>query len=449
MNSLLVISPIDGRYHDKTKGLVDYFSESAIIKNRLIVEIEYLISLREVIPKVDSLMSDSLINVLRNIQINVLKNAIDIKRMESRINHDVKAIEYFLADKLRAFGVPELVNFIHFGLTSQDVCSVALSKTLNDCYKNFLVPLLSIDLEGSLGALARRCSGVVMLSRTHGQPASPTCLRKEIDVFVYRLNQEVNSFIGTTFAAKFGGAVGNFNAHVVAYPDVDWRQFATNFLKKFSLSRSLVTTQVDNNDIIVKFFDHIKRINNILIDFCRDIWLYVSMNYFKLAINNNEVGSSTMPHKVNPIDFENAEGNLGLANAIFDHINSRIQISRLQRDLTDSTILRNVGVPLAHSVLSYYSIINGVAKLDFNVDAITKDLENNWVVVAEGIQTILRRDGFNNAYEELKLFTRTGCNITESDISNFIINLNVPDELKSELLKITPFNYVGISDDRS
>lgn len=443
MNNLTAISPIDGRYHYKTLDLVNYFSESAIIKRRLIVEIEYLIALRKAIPYVHGLINEDLIKKLRSIPLNHIDNALRIKNIEGTTKHDVKAIEYFLSDKLRDMGVPELVNFVHFGLTSQDICSVALSKTLYDFHYDVLLDLIN-KVSNGISSMVQKYDTVRMLSRTHGQPATPTYLGKEINVFAYRLHREMYMLNDIKLTAKFGGAVGNFNAHKIAYPIFNWEQFATDFLNSaFKLQRSLVTTQVDGNDSMVEYFDRIKRINNILIDFCRDIWMYISMGYFKLAIVGDEVGSSTMPHKVNPIDFENAEGNLGMANAIFTHIGSVVQISRLQRDLTDSTVLRNVGVPFAHSVLAYGSIINGISKLEPDVDKIYIDLENNWSVVAEGIQTVLRREGFNDAYKALKDLTRTNSNITQVDINRFIMDLEISDDLKYELSKITPFTYAG------
>jgi adenylosuccinate lyase len=382
---------------------------------------------------------------LRQIYLNFqIKDAEQIKDFEKTTNHDVKAVEYFLKEKFDQVHLSEFKEFIHFGLTSQDINNTATPLLMKDAYEKVLKPLTA-EVVNSLKTMANQWKEVSMLARTHGQPASPTSLGKEINVFVERLEKQIKLINTIPFSAKFGGATGNFNAHLVAYPKIDWVKFANNFVNNIlELDRSQATTQIEHYDNMAAFFDNLKRINTILLDFCRDIWTYISMDYFKQKIKTGEVGSSAMPHKVNPIDFENAEGNLGLANAIFEHLSAKLPISRLQRDLTDSTVTRNIGVPFAHTLIALNSINKGLGKLILNEDAINKDLDNNWAVVAEAIQTVLRRENFPKPYEALKELTRTNTKITKESLSEFIKTLNVNDAVKEELLKITPFNYKGI-----
>ncbi|NVO02005.1 MAG: adenylosuccinate lyase [Bacteroidetes bacterium] len=444
-DSLISISPIDGRYRKISDPLADYFSEFALIKYRVLVEVEYFIALCDFeLPQLKTYHksnNDQLRQIYLNFQI---KDAEQIKDFEKTTNHDVKAVEYFLKEKFDQLHLSEFKEFIHFGLTSQDINNTATPLLMKDAYEKVLKPLTA-EVVNSLKTMASQWKEVSMLARTHGQPASPTSLGKEINVFVERLEKQIKLINTIPFSAKFGGATGNFNAHLVAYPKIDWVKFANNFVNNIlKLDRSQATTQIEHYDNMAALFDNLKRINTILLDFCRDIWTYISMDYFKQKIKAGEVGSSAMPHKVNPIDFENAEGNLGLANAIFEHLSAKLPISRLQRDLTDSTVTRNIGVPFAHTLIALNSINKGLGKLILNEDAINKDLDNNWAVVAEAIQTVLRRENFPKPYEALKELTRTNTKITKESLSEFIKTLNVNDALKEELLKITPFNYKGI-----
>jgi adenylosuccinate lyase len=443
LNTLTSISPIDGRYHDKTKFLSKYFSEWGFIRYRVAMEVEYFIQLCKIpLPQLEGLLTDELKDSLRRIYLDFnLEEANKIKLIESETNHDVKAVEYYLKDKFKELKIDYFSEFIHFGLTSQDINNTAIPFLLKDAIGD-ITPIIK-DIVSLLQQKSEEWVDVSMLSRTHGQPASPTRLGKEIYVFVERLQTQLKQLESIPYSAKFGGATGNFNAHTVAYPDIDWKNFSNNFLDSFGLKRSQHTTQIEHYDNMAALFDSFRRINTILIDMCRDIWSYVSMDYFKQSVVKGEVGSSAMPHKVNPIDFENAEGNLGMANAMFGHFSEKLPISRLQRDLTDSTVLRNLGVPFGHSVISYKSILKGFSKLVLNIDKIESDLESNWVVVSEAIQTILRRESYPNPYEKLKELTR-GNSITKESISSFIDTLDVSDSIKNEMRKITPQNYVGI-----
>lgn len=438
------ISPIDGRYRSKVAVLADYFSEKALIKYRVKVEVLYFIALHESgIPQLAGYNSDKNDELKRIYETFSLENAQAIKEIEKTTNHDVKAVEYFLKEKFDELALSDFKEFIHFGLTSQDINNTSIPLSLKDALEEVYFPKIS-SLIAELETKAEKWSTIPMLAKTHGQPASPTRLGKEIMVFVVRLKEQLKLIKQIPFAAKFGGATGNFNAHNVAYPDYDWHAFGDQFVKeKLGLKRSHPTTQIEHYDHIAAIFDGLKRINTILIDFSRDVWQYISMNYFTQTIAKNEVGSSAMPHKVNPIDFENAEGNLGIANALFEHLSIKLPISRLQRDLTDSTVLRNIGMPLAHTLISLLSLEKGLSKINANESTITEDLEDNWAVVAEAIQTILRREGYPKPYEALKALTRTNEAITESSISAFIAGLDVSDEIKKELKAITPFNYTG------
>lgn len=445
LNELSAISPIDGRYRDKTDELAVYFSEYALIKYRTQVEIEYFISLCELgispLHKVDK----QLFGVLRKIAENFsVQDAQQIKDIEKVTNHDVKAVEYFLKEKFDDLRLDEFKEFIHFGLTSQDINNTATPMMWQDALQKTYIPQLE-DLILLLAQFAEEWKDVSMLARTHGQPASPTRLGKEIQVFEYRLRNQTEVLKRIPAKAKFGGATGNFNAHHVAYPHIDWKDFGDKFLRdKLGLVREEYTTQISNYDALAASFDALKRINTILIDFTRDVWQYISMEYFKQRIKEGEVGSSAMPHKVNPIDFENAEGNLGIANALLEHLAAKLPISRLQRDLTDSTVIRNIGMPLAHGLIAVKSTTKGLHKLLLNKEAIERDLENNWAVVAEGIQTILRREGYPKPYEALKALTRTNRQITKQSIADFIDTLNINEDLKKELKAISPQNYTGI-----
>lgn len=446
LNQLTAISPIDGRYREKITDLFPYFSEYALIKYRVQVEIEYFIALCneagvESLKKVD----ENNLNRLRGIYTGFDEDdAQDIKEIEKVTNHDVKAVEYFLKEKFDAINLSEFKEFIHFGLTSQDINNTATPMMWRDALNKVYIPELE-ELISLVDNLANEWDAIPMLARTHGQPASPTRLGKELRVFTYRLKNQLEVLKSIPAKAKFGGATGNFNAHKVAYPNVDWRLFGNNFLlNSLNLVREEYTTQISNYDAFAASFDAMKRINNILIDFCRDIWQYISMEYFKQKIKEGEVGSSAMPHKVNPIDFENAEGNLGIANALLEHLSSKLPISRLQRDLTDSTVIRNIGVPVAHGLIAIKSTTKGLHKLLLNAEAMDRDLENNWAVVAEGIQTILRREGYPKPYEALKDLTRTNKHITKASIAEFIDGLNVNDRVKEELKAITPQSYTGI-----
>jgi adenylosuccinate lyase len=443
---LWAVSPVDGRYKNKTEQLKNYFSEAALIRYRLLVEVEYFISLCAYpLPELDD-FDFSMFEKLREIYENFRKkDARKIKEIESVTNHDVKAVEYFLRDKFDEMGLGRYKEFIHFGLTSQDINNTAVPMTLREAWKNVIWPLLD-EVQQKLYELSFTWKDIPMLAKTHGQPASPTTLGKELYVFNDRLEQQLSQLRAIPFSGKFGGATGNFNAHLAAYPAIDWVDFANAFLRtKLGLERQFVTTQIDQYDDMAAFFDAMKRINTILIDLTRDMWSYISMEYFKQKIKDGEVGSSAMPHKVNPIDFENAEGNLGFANAIFEHLSSKLPISRLQRDLTDSTVTRNIGVPLAHSIIAYQSLLKGLDKIILNEIKINDDLENNWAVIAEAIQTILRRDNYPNPYEALKALTRTGERITKESLHQFIDDLDVKEETKTEMKKLTPQNYIGIS----
>jgi adenylosuccinate lyase len=446
LTPLTAVSPLDGRYRDSLNGLDAFFSEFSLIQYRVLVEIEYFIALCEIpLPQLSSFKSD-LFEILRAIYRNfTLDNALRVKEIEKNINHDVKAVEYYLKEKFIEIGIEEYSEFVHFGLTSQDINNTAFPCMLRDAGHEVYYPLLDQLIE-KLEQLSSLWSEVPMLSRTHGQPATPTRLGKEIAVFTERINKQVNLLRKIPVSAKFGGATGNFNAHHVAYPDVDWIDFANNFVNKtLGLDRSQITTQIEHYDNLAATFDSLKRINVILIDFCRDVWTYISMDYFKQRIKEGEVGSSAMPHKVNPIDFENAEGNLGIAIALFEHLSAKLPISRLQRDLTDSTVLRNIGVPFAHTILAMKAILKGIDKLVINPQVINNDLEKNWIVISEAIQTILRREGYPNPYETLKDLTRTGKPITREEFIDFIGKLKVDARVKDELKQVTPFNYTGIN----
>jgi adenylosuccinate lyase len=445
LNSLTAISPVDGRYRSQTKNLAAYFSESALIRYRTIVEIEYFIALCELpLPQLNTI-DKGLYPAMRAIYTQFsLDDASAIKHIEKVTNHDVKAVEYFIKEKFEAFKIGEMKEFVHFGLTSQDINNTATPLLLRDAYQNEIVPLYN-ELLSKLSGLSEEWKDIPMLAFTHGQPASPTRLGKEISVFTERLVKQINSIATIPFSAKFGGATGNLNAHHVAYPKIDWLRFANKFVNEtLGLNRSKNTTQIEHYDNLAAFCDGMKRVNTILIDLNRDMWTYISMNYFNQKIKEGEIGSSAMPHKVNPIDFENSEGNLGLANALFEHLSAKLPISRLQRDLTDSTVLRNLGVPLAHTLISLKSLIKGIDKLILNKAAISRDLDENWAVVAEAIQTILRREGYPKPYEALKELTRTNTHITQESISTFIDKLAVSDLIKAELKQISPANYTGI-----
>ncbi len=445
LDTLTAISPIDGRYRSKTEELANYFSEYALIKYRVLVEVEYFIALCELpLPQLKD-VSHSIFPELRKIVTNFSEeDATHIKDIESITNHDVKAVEYFIKEKFDLLHLDEYKEFIHFGLTSQDINNTSIPLSLKEALDNTYYPLLD-ELINLLQSKADEWQEVSMLAKTHGQPASPTRLGKEVMVFVSRLRNQVDLLKSIPFSAKFGGATGNYNAHTVAYPQYNWREFGSKFVSdKLGLVREEYTTQISNYDNMAAIFDGLKRINTIIIDLNRDFWQYISMEYFKQRIKAGEIGSSAMPHKVNPIDFENAEGNLGIANAILEHLSAKLPISRLQRDLTDSTVLRNVGVPIGHIIISLQSTLKGLGKLLLNKDALDNDLEKNWAVVAEGIQTILRREGYPKPYEALKELTRTNEAITMQSISNFINGLSVSEEIKNELRKITPHTYTGV-----
>jgi len=445
INFLTAISPIDGRYRNKTDELGLYFSEFALIKYRLLVEIEYFIALCELpLPQLKDVDSEKFKNLRKIHEEFTIEDAVEVKEMENTINHDVKAVEYFLKKKFENLGFEKYKEFIHFGLTSQDINNTAIPYSLRDAIHNVYYPLLD-EVIVKLDRLATEWAGIPMLARTHGQPASPTRLGKEIKVFTERLVRQLILLKSVPCSAKFGGATGNFNAHHVAYPEIDWVKFGNDFVNiTLGLDRSQTTTQIEHYDNLAAIFDNLKRINTILIDLVRDFWTYISMDYFKQSIKKDEVGSSTMPHKVNPIDFENSEGNLGIANAMFEHLSSKLPVSRLQRDLTDSTVLRNIGVPIAHTVIAMKSLLKGLEKSIVNSDKIKKDLEENWSVVGEAIQTILRREGYPNAYEKLKELTRTRKTINKITIQEFIRKLEVSEKIKKELLEITPENYTGV-----
>ena len=444
-STLTAISPVDGRYRNKAENLAAYFSEYALIKYRVQVEIEYFITLSEFLPQLRALATGENKEALRKIYREFsVEDATRIKEIESVTNHDVKAVEYFIKEKFDLLSLQEYKEFIHFGLTSQDINNTSVPLSIKDALNEVYFPGLQ-EVIDMLKKYAEDWADVPMLAKTHGQPASPTRLGKEVMVFVYRLEQQVKLLKATPVSTKFGGATGNFNAHHVAFPEYDWKAFGNKFVNEvLGLSREEWTTQISNYDNMAAIFDGMKRIDTILIDLCRDFWQYVSMEYFKQKIKAGEVGSSAMPHKVNPIDFENAEGNLGMANAILTHLATKLPISRLQRDLTDSTVLRNVGVPMAHVEIAFKSLTKGLGKLLLNEKALYRDLDNCWAVVAEGIQTILRREGYPKPYEALKALTRTNEGITAESISNFIDTLQVSDAVKAELKAITPHNYTGI-----
>jgi len=446
LSDLTAISPIDGRYHTKTKCLSPYFSEFGLMKYRVIIEIEYFIALANRQIGIFESFPNDRFSELRRIYIEFSEpDAQWIKECEQTTNHDVKAIEYFVKDRIKSIDdLSAYIEFVHFGLTSQDINNTAIPLSINDFLKEQYFPLLD-NLVNTLSTLKKEWKDVVMLARTHGQPASPTRLGKEIQVFEERIVEQIKLLKNIPISAKFGGATGNFNAHFVAFPECDWIEFANNFVnKQLGLYRSKTTTQIDHYDHLSALFDAIKRINTIILDLDRDMWLYISQNYFRQKVKKNEVGSSAMPHKVNPIDFENSEGNIGIANAIFDHLSNKLPVSRLQRDLSDSTVLRNIGTVFAHTILSIQSTQNGLNKLLLNPSVINNDLENNWAVVAEAIQTILRRENFDNPYEKLKGLTRTDKKITQNVLHTFIDELDINDTLKQELKQITPHNYAGI-----
>ena len=444
LNTLTAISPVDGRYRRVTKLLANYYSEFALIKYRVEVEVEYFIALCEYpIPQLES-VEESKFDQLREIYRSFNESdAEQIKEIEKTTNHDVKAVEYFLKEKFDDLGLSEVKEFIHFGLTSQDINNTSIPLSLKRGLHEVLEPAI-IEVNDLISKNAETWKSVSMLAKTHGQPASPTRLGKEMAVFSTRIQEMMIQLGDVPFAAKFGGATGNFNAHNVAYPDKDWIAFGDQFVADYlELKRSHPTTQIEHYDHLAALFDALKRINTILIDFSRDVWQYVAMNYFKQKIKEGEVGSSAMPHKVNPIDFENAEGNFGVANALFEHLSAKLPISRLQRDLTDSTVLRNIGVPIGHMLIGLKSLVKGIGKLELNEAAINADLDDNWAVVAEAIQTILRREGYPKPYEALKGLTRTNSKITETTIKEFIETLNVGEEIKKELRVISPYNYTG------
>lgn len=445
LTNLNAISPIDGRYRSKCEVLANYFSEYALIKYRVRVEIEYFIALCELPLEQLKQVDSSIFPQLRAIYENFSEeDAQKIKDIEKVTNHDVKAVEYFIKEKFDNLGLEAYKEFIHFGLTSQDINNTAIPLSIREAMQDVMFPLVEKLVE-KLTALSKDWMEIPMLAKTHGQPASPTRLGKEVMVFVNRLNVQLSVAKSVPYSAKFGGATGNFNAHHVAYPNDDWRAFGNQFVSKsLGLEREQWTTQISNYDNLAALFDAAKRINTIIIDLDRDFWTYISMEYFKQQIKAGEVGSSAMPHKVNPIDFENSEGNLGMANAILEHLAAKLPVSRLQRDLTDSTVLRNAGVPFAHMVIAIESTLKGLNKLLLNESAIEKDLDNTWAVVAEGIQTILRREGYPKPYEALKALTRTNSAITEKSIKEFIETLDVCESVKEELRKISPFNYTGI-----
>ncbi len=445
LTTLTAISPVDGRYRRNTNELADYFSEFGLIRYRVLVEVEYFIALCELpLPQLKDVAKDTYPALRAMYEQFTEQDALTIKETEKTTNHDVKAVEYFIKDKFDQLGLSQYKEFIHFGLTSQDVNNTAIPMSLREANERVLQPIYK-HLHQTLASLAEQWKSIPMLAHTHGQPASPTRLGKEIMVFAERLESQLNLLSQVPFSAKFGGATGNFNAHHVAYPSINWPEFGNRFVQEsLGLQRSQYTTQIEHYDNLAAYFDGLKRLNTILIDFSRDVWQYVSMGYFKQKIKAGEVGSSAMPHKVNPIDFENAEGNLGIANAVLEHLSAKLPISRLQRDLTDSTVLRNVGVPLAHVVIALKSLERGIGKLELNEAALTQHLEDNWAVVAEGIQTILRREGYPQPYEALKALTRKNEKMTAQTISNFIDSLQVNDSIKAELKQITPYSYTGV-----
>lgn len=446
LDILTAVSPIDGRYHGKTEALSHYFSEYALMKYRIRVEIEYFIALCELpLPQLSGFDKEQFPRLREIYSTFSCEDAARVKEIESVTNHDVKAIEYYIKEQFDAIGgLDSFKEFIHFGLTSQDINNTSFPLMLKDALHEAYIPLLQ-ELIGQVNAYAEEWKDIPMLAKTHGQPASPTRLGKEVRVFSYRLEEQLKQLCACPFTAKFGGATGNYNAHHVAYPDYDWKAFGNTFVsEKLGLKREEYTTQISNYDSMASIFDAMKRIHTIVIDLNRDFWQYVSMEYFKQRIKQGEVGSSAMPHKVNPIDFENSEGNLGLANAILEHLSRKLPISRLQRDLTDSTVIRNIGVPMGHALIAFQSTLKGLRKLLLHEESIYRDLDNCWAVVAEAIQTILRREAYPSPYEALKALTRTNKEITEASIHDFIHQLNVSDKVKEELLQITPHNYTGM-----
>jgi len=444
LNSLSAISPIDGRYRQKTDELSGYFSEYGLIRYRLMVEIEYFIALCEIpLPQLTGFNKNNFEEIRSFYKDFDLSGADKIKETEKITNHDVKAIEYYIKEKFTKIGLEKWKEFVHFGLTSQDINNTAIPLSLKDALSNVYMPLL-FEVRETLASFADEWKNIPMLGRTHGQPASPTKLGKEIAVFLARIDEQTKYFAQIPYSAKFGGATGNLNAHKAAYPEIDWVAFANGFVNDtLGLTRSYPTTQIEHYDNLAALFDNMRRINVIMIDLCRDIWLYISFEYFKQKVKKGEIGSSAMPHKVNPIDFENAEGNLGYANAIFAHLSEKLPVSRLQRDLTDSTVLRNIGVPVSHTVIAFSSLLKGLDKLILNEEKLKADLEDNWAVIAEAIQTILRREGYPEPYEALLNLTRTNQKISREVINEFIDNLDISTDLKLELKGISPFNYTG------
>lgn len=448
--SLMAVSPIDGRYASKAAPLREYFSEFALIRNRVRVEIEYFIALCSIpLPQLSNFgegtgkTREELFAALRDIYRNLTpEEASRVKEIEKVTNHDVKAVEYFIKEHFKALEITPWQEFVHFGLTSQDINNTSQPIMLKEALENEYMPRLQ-EILSILRADALEWKDVTMLARTHGQPATPTRMGKEIEVFIARLEEQIRQLSQLTYPAKFGGATGNMNAHKIAYPDIDWPSFADSFVSSLGLKRSCPTTQIEHYDNLAAIFDCMRRINTILIDLCRDVWTYISMEYFRQKVAKNEVGSSAMPHKVNPIDFENAEGNLGMADAVLTFLSMKLPVSRLQRDLTDSTVLRNVGVPVAHCLISFASLKKGLGKLILNREAIDADLHRNWAVVAEALQTILRRENYPNPYETLKNLTRTGAAIDEDTIASFVESLDVPETVKEELRAVTPWNYTG------
>ena len=442
-HSLLAVSPVDGRYASKSEPLRAYFSEFALIRYRIRVEIEYFIALCEIpLPQLADVDHEKF-SMMRDIYLNLTpEQAMEVKEIEKTTNHDVKAVEYFIKRHFHEMGLDKWSEFVHFGLTSQDINNTSQPLMLKEAMEHVYMPALH-EVLSLISEMAEKWSDVPMLAKTHGQPASPTRLGKEFKVYQVRIEEQLRQFSQLTYPAKFGGATGNMNAHKVAYPHIDWISFGENFVASLGLKRSFPTTQIEHYDNLAAIFDCLRRINTILIDFSRDIWTYISMEYFKQKVNKNEVGSSAMPHKENPIDFENAEGNLGMADAIFTFLSMKLPISRLQRDLTDSTVLRNVGVPVAHGLIAFASLTKGLGKLILNEEAIQADLHRNWAVVAEAIQTVLRREGYPNPYETLKALTRTGSVIDENTIETFINGLDVNEQVKEELRTITPWSYTG------
>ena len=442
ISSLKAISPIDGRYRSKIEELSEFFSEKALIKYRLLVEIEYFISLTEIklhnLKKWDIKMNESIRDIYRNFNDNDAK---EVKMIEKSTNHDVKAVEYFIKNKFKLLKLEKFSEYIHFGLTSQDINNTAIPMSIKDFmpFYNSKINELISELEHKVNEYSR----ISMLARTHGQPASPTRLGKEIDVFKTRIKEQFKVLESIPISCKFGGATGNLNAHKIAFPEINWIKFAENFAKKLNLEISYPTTQIEHYDNLARLFDNLKRINTIILDLNRDLWQYISLDYFQQKIVKDEVGSSAMPHKVNPIDFENSEGNLSYANAIFEFLSAKLPISRLQRDLTDSTVLRNIGVPISHTIIGIKSTLKGISKLLVNEDRIKEDLKNNWIVIAEAIQTILRREGVDKPYELLKDLTRNNTKVDENVFNQFIIKLDISEKVKKELKDITPFNYTG------